>query len=237
MSEGPFTSLNMAVSVGDAPENVEENAARAARWLGVRRDRLLYLSQVHGVEAVTLSPHDSPAEVVQQRGDVTVTGREGIACGVRSADCGTVLLGDPETGAVAAIHAGWRGTVLGVVSAGVRALSGLAGPSSRFVAAVGPHIDRCCFEVGDDVAAELAGCSSWGERAVSRAPNEKPHVDLYAILLAQLVDAGLPREAIDRVPGCTVCNPDTFFSFRRDGQRSGRLLSAIVSRAPISRTP
>jgi len=153
----------------------------------------------------------------------------GVACGVRSADCGTLLIGDRVSGAVCAVHSGWRGTVQGAAAAGVRALRELVGAEGDLVVAVGPLIEACCFEVGDDVAAELAACSSRGEQAVDRS-REKAHVDLRSILDAQLAEVGIASHAIDHVRGCTVCDRERFFSFRRDGKESGRLLSAVVAR-------
>ncbi len=236
-SEGAYASLNTSASAGDEPARVADNVGAIERTLEVAPGALLYPSQVHGVDAVVLRGGETREEILAQRADLVVAERAGIACGVRSADCATVLVASPRTGAVAAAHAGWRGTVRGVVGATVRALSvlerasyGRSEPAS-FVAAIGPHIERCCFEVGDDVAAELAACSPAGDAAVDRS-REKAHVDLRAILKAQLVDAGLAVASIEQVPGCTYCDAASFFSYRRDGARSGRLMSAIVARGP-----
>jgi polyphenol oxidase len=229
VSRAPFDSLNAAVSVGDDPASVRINVERAALALGVTASRLYYLSQVHGVAAVTLTGDERPEAVVERRGDITLSNVAGVACGVRSADCGTLLIGDRVTGAVSAIHSGWRGTVAKAALAGVSALRALSGRKVDLVAAVGPLIETCCFEVGDDVALELSGCSALGAAAVDRS-RERAHVDLRAILEAQLVEAGLDPAAVEQVRGCTVCDRERFFSFRRDGKKSGRLLSAIVAR-------
>ena len=148
---------------------------------------------------------------------------------MRIADCAPLLLLDTESGAVAALHAGWRGTVGGVVAAGVQALLQRGGGRREALAvAIFPHIRRCCFEVGDDVAAELARPRPI--RDVVDRSRGKPHVDLTAILVAQLAALGVARERIDDVAGCTRCEAQRFFSFRRDGKQSGRHLAAIVSR-------
>jgi YfiH family protein len=174
---------------------------------------------------------EASAEVVQSVGDITASRASHVACGVRSADCVPVLLADRRSGFVAAVHSGWRGTVLGAAVAGLRALEGLAeGTSIDVVAAIGPHIERCCFEVGEDVAAELAAASSAGEGAVSGRGGGKARVDLRAIVRAQLEAAGVAAASIDDVPGCSVCDAERFHSFRRDRERSGRMLSAIVAR-------
>lgn len=234
VSTGPFATLNAAASSGDDPAHVKENVASMERALGVDAGRLFYPSQVHGTDAVVVGRSaNTQAEALEQRADVVIAApglsSEAVACGVRSADCGTILIGDRISGVVAAIHAGWKGTAIGVVPAALKTMDPFFGPKRDLVAAVGPHIERCCFEVGEDVAAELAACSSLGDEAVLRE-QAKPHVDLRAILTAQLQDGGVSE--IDHVRGCTVCDADSYFSFRRDGARSGRLMSAIVLRDP-----
>jgi YfiH family protein len=132
---------------------------------------------------------------------------------------------------VAAIHAGWRGTVRGVVEAGVRALLGAgSGRPEQLRAAIFPHIRACCFEVGEDVAQELLDATPGGDLAVIDRSRAKPHVDLAAIVSAKLHALGLERGHVEQVEGCTRCEPQRFFSYRRDGKRSGRHLAAIVSR-------
>ncbi len=228
VSAPPWDSLSFSVSVGDDPAHVGENLARAAAALGVTPGHLYMLSQVHGTAACALTGVEDPSEVVRSVGDVTLSRVPGVACGVRSADCVPVLVADRRSGAVAAIHSGWRGTVAGAGPAGILALRALVEGEGDLVAAIGPHIASCCFEVGDDVAATLAACSTAGRAAVIEAPGRKLRVDLRAIVRAQLEAAGIRRDQIDDVPGCTVCEPDRFHSYRRSGPRSGRLLSAIV---------
>lgn len=231
VSRAPWESLSFSLVVGDDPDHVRENFARAARALGVAEGRVYLCSQVHGTNARVIAGDEDPARVLRSvPADVTLTRNPRIACGVRSADCVPVLVADRTSGAVAAIHSGWRGAVLNVAAAGIAALRALIDHEGDLIAAVGPHIAPCCFEVGDDVASDLAGCSSLGESVVIREPGKKPHVDLRSIVRAQLMATGLLAERIDDVVGCTVCEEDRFHSFRRDGKVSGRLLSAIVPR-------
>ncbi len=236
VSAGPYASLNAAASSGDEPARVDENLRRCADALGVERGRLFFLSQVHGVVARALRAGDDAGLVARESGDIVLAAEPGFACAVRSADCVPVLLGDRQTGAVCAVHSGWRGVELDAAGAGARALLALAGPGADLVAAVGPHIAADAFEVGDDVAARLEAASP-APGAVRRPPGGRPRVDLRAIVTAQLLRAGV--RAIDHVDGCTVAEPDLFFSFRRDGAASGRLLSPIVARpaAPAASPP
>jgi YfiH family protein len=150
------------------------------------------------------------------------------AVGVRVADCVPILVGARGTGAVAAIHAGWRGVVAGVIDA---ALARLGEPSEtgERVAAIGPCIGPGCFEVGAEVAESIAAaCGDPG--VIARRVGEKAFVDLRRAVRAQLVRAGVTD--VEDVPGCTRCEAARFFSYRRDGERSGRHLAAIARRPP-----
>lgn len=233
VSRGPYESLSFSLSVGDDREHVAENFRRAALALGVRAERIYYLSQVHGRQTHVADGNEPSASFLRREGDAVLAralGERGqpLACGVRSADCVPILLADRETGAVGAVHAGWRGVACRVVDAAVEALRELTGKRGDFLAAIGPHISLRAFEVGEDVAHALEAASP--AREVVDRSSTRPHVDLRRIVRAQLVASGLDESAIDDVLGCTVSEPERFFSFRRDGSKSGRHLAAIVPR-------
>jgi YfiH family protein len=179
----------------------------------LRGRRIVQVKQVHGARAVLA------AEAGGQEADALVAPRnESVAIGIRVADCVPVLVASTDTGAVAAIHAGWRGVAAGVVPAGVELLG-----RGALLAAIGPCICACCFEVGADVADRIG--------FVTRRAGDKAYVDLRAAVRAQLRTLGLVDNAIDDVPGCTKHEPDRFYSFRRDGANSGRMLAAIATRS------
>ena len=229
ISTGPFESLSFSTAVGDDPAHVDENLRRAGAALGVDASRILYLSQVHGTTAHFFSDVRERADTITLEGDAIGGARDDSAYGVRSADCVPVLLADQATGAVMAIHAGWRGVAGGAVAAGVERLRRAVGAPGQLLAAIGPHISLAAFEVSDEVAAVLAAsCPIPG--AVEQLAGAKPHVSLRFIVTQQLMALGLAESAIDQVGGCTLRDKDRYFSFRRDGKRSGRHLSAIVPR-------
>jgi YfiH family protein len=230
VSPGPFATLSFSAAVGDSPENVAINLQRAGSALGVDAARIYFLSQVHGRGVVVVTGTEDRLEVLHREGDAVASTSPSLACAVRVADCVPILVGDATSGAAAAIHAGWRGAVRGVVSEAIERLRELAGSSGRLVAAIGPHIGPTAFEVGEDVAAEIAAASP-GVDVVDRTRGPKPYVNLERVIRAQLEGLGLSPADIERVPGCTVTDPD-LFSYRRDGKRSGRLMAAIVPRAP-----
>jgi polyphenol oxidase len=229
-SEGPFRSLSFSTAVGDDPQHVEENLRRAGALLGVEAPRVLYLSQVHGREARFYREPRVRADTITLEGDAIGGTEPGSAYGVRSADCVPILVADAQSGAVMAIHAGWRGVACGAVEAGVTCLLRHAASTEGLLAAIGPHISRAAFEVSEDVAAELAAsCPVPG--AVTQEAGAKPHVDLRFIVTQKLLALGLNEANVDQVGGCTFSNPERYFSFRRDGKVSGRHLSAIAPRA------
>ncbi|PIE06070.1 MAG: hypothetical protein CSA75_01470 [Sorangium cellulosum] len=226
-SAPPFDSLNFAIHVGDDPSLVSENLRRAAKDLGVDHDKILFLHQVHGTDTHCVAPPFTRDESIQLRGDALVACNGSVACSVRVADCVPILLADRRSGAAAAVHSGWRGTQHNIVAHVVCYLRNYVSTPIDLIAAVGPHIQSCCFEVGYDVASKLSAASPV-EDAVHIGPGARPHVDLRRIIHAQLLEAGVGDDRIDHVKGCTVCEKEHFFSFRRDGERSGRLLAAIV---------
>jgi polyphenol oxidase len=227
VSGGPFESLNFSSAVGDDPGKVSENLKLAAGALGVGAGSIYFASQVHGRGVIAVSGAEDRLRVLEQEGDGVASVTAGSACGVRTADCVPILVADARTGAVAALHAGWRGVVLGIVEAGVQVLA-RAG-ATDLVAAIGPHISKAAFEVSEEVADQLVAASP-DPGVVDRSFGARPHVDLRRIVRAQLRAAGVADQAIDDVFGCTVADPDLFFSYRRDGPRSGRHLAAIVAR-------
>lgn len=229
-SDGPFRSLSFSTAVGDSHLHVEENLRRAGLTLGVPPERVLYLSQVHGNQARFYRSLEQRADLITLEGDALGGTEPTTAYGVRSADCVPILVADAKSGAVMAIHAGWRGLVAGVVEAGIACLRRNTTGAGTLLAAIGPHISKAAFEVSEDVAAQLEAISPVAGAVERGRSSAKPHVDLRFIVTGKLLALGLARDEIDQVEGCTVLEPDRYFSFRRDGKVSGRHLSAIVAR-------
>ncbi len=228
MSAPPFASLNLARNVGDDATSVAENHRRFAGEVGFEENALYELSQVHGAQVFRVELGDLPVDLRQRQGDGLVTTEPALALGIRVADCVPLLFADPSTGAVAAVHAGWRGIVAGVIGVAVESLcEATNGNPARLLCAFGPHIGARAFEVGPDVAAQIAGAV--GDERVVLHHVAVPHVDLALAVTSQLLRAGLSIGNIDHVEGCTVGDPTRFFSYRRDGARSGRHLAAIVA--------
>jgi YfiH family protein len=154
--------------------------------------------------------------------------RPRVAPAVRTADCVPVLLADLEGRAVAAVHAGWRGTARGIVRAAVERLE-LSGVEARaLLAAIGPAIGACCYEVSDDVASRVAAACGCPPASLTRpGPRGRPLLDLREANRFQLREAGLADGAISVASWCTACNPDLLFSYRSEERGSGRLMACI----------
>ncbi len=225
VSPAPYASLNTSRVVGDAPENVAENLRRIGAVLGIASEELHTPTQVHGDRALEIGARDEASATACESADALLTRVPGRCVGVRTADCVPILLGCPETGWVAAVHAGWRGCAKNIVGTAVEKLG--ASGATRVYAAIGPHISAAAFEVSEDVVDELLRGHSAPE--VVRRGAGKPHVDLRRLVELQLRASGIDGERIDHVHGCTVLEPELYFSHRRDRGVTGRMLSAIVA--------
>lgn len=228
VSRGGFASLNFTSRQGDRPERVEENWKRLEGAAALPPDRWALVSQVHGasvVEPAAGGKHchhrlDCPPA------DALVAADPGVTLGVLTADCLPAVLAAPGGGSVAAAHAGWRGTLLGVLPETVLKLCDSAKVEPREILAVlGPAIGPCCFQVGEEVRRTFA--EHWGEGFARRIfrPSDPWRLDLGSANRIQLLDAGLTEANITVAGLCTVCRSDLFFSHRRDGERTGRMLA------------
>ena len=205
VSEGPYASLNLGRKSGDDVERVDENRRIACAAIGADLEMLALNYQVHSARVLRAAP-----AMRGERADGLWTDEPGVPILAMSADCVPIVLArrGEDRPAVAVIHAGWKGLLAGIVDAGVAALG-----DGALAAAVGPAIGPCCYEVGEEVAAPFR------ERFGSDVVRGR-HLDLWASAERALHAAGVER--VDRFDRCTACEPETFFSHRRDAGRTGR---------------
>jgi YfiH family protein len=180
--------------------------------------RLLSLHQVHGA-VVHAAPWDGTPD-----GDAGFATQVGQMLAIETADCLPVLIVDPIAQRVAAAHAGWRGTVARVAHKAVAALVARGSRPEVLLAALGPAIGACCYEVGEELRTAFG---SGGERFFTPGARGRPHLDVRAANEAQLLAAGLRAEHIERLDECTYCRPALYHSYRRDGPGAGRMLSYV----------
>ena len=194
-----------------------------SRFLGVTH--VLRPRQVHGdVVALVPAPPAESEEACAAAADIIMTAHSDVAVAVQAADCVPLLFEDPRSGAVAAAHAGWRGTAAGVARRTVHAMNENFGSRAEdLVVAIGPSIGPCCYEVGEEL---LAAFGPDGRRWFFRLAG-RWMLNLWSANRDQLVEAGVPREHVHVAELCTVNHPALFDSYRRDGTSAGRLAAAI----------
>lgn len=218
-----------------APELLMRSYEYAADVLGISPERIYVTNQVHGdgIQVLRTVPDEASMRGTVEN-DAVVADVSGVALTVLTADCVPILIADRTRRAAAAVHAGWRGTALEIGKKAVRAVGDAFGSSpGDLVAAVGPSIGPCCYQVGPEVLEAMRSVFPWADSYIKRGADEHGHLDLQGINREALVDAGLDRERVEVVSRCTACDEGLFYSYRRDGDGTGRMLSAIVLKKQV----
>ena len=218
VSKAPYHSLNLGGSTQDAPENVLENNKRFFSALNIPLETVAKSHQVHGTEILNVT---QPGRY--EGFDALISNVRGVQLAVTIADCTPILIYDPIEKAVAAIHAGWRGTVGEIVYKTVKALEHTFGcQAANCIAYIGTCIDACSFEVNEDVAQHFVDqFKTWD------AEKQKFFVDLKRANHEQLVRAGLQSENIEVSAYSTVLHNEDYFSYRHENGLTGRMLATI----------
>jgi polyphenol oxidase len=229
VSGGLYASLNGGVGSNDNTAHVTENRARMAAAVGVEPHRFLTCYQIHSPQVVVAeAPWTAEA---RPRADAIVTRMRSLAIGISTADCGPVLLADPDARVIGAAHAGWRGALGGVVEAAIEAMERLGAARRHIRAALGPMIRQPNYEVGPDLIARFAAEDPASHRFFAPAPRDgHAQFDLPGYIGARLARAGIQQ--IEDVGLCTYADTERFFSFRRTTHRAeadyGRHVNAIA---------
>jgi polyphenol oxidase len=245
--------LNLGFTDWDSRDNVAENRKRFFGAIGVGAMRAVTLRQVHSDIAHHLSASNPAPGADAPSGDALFTRERGVLLAVQTADCVPILLADTKRKAIAAIHAGWRGTLQRIAEKTLGRMQMEFGTQPKdVVAALGPGIGRCCYEVGHDVAgqfaAKFAKAREWFEGPFDSVasgdndpnwlpwltmkppghapPPERVHLDLIAANRSILMEAGVTAQNISVSGFCTACRTDLLFSYRRE-HTTGRLMAAI----------
>lgn len=245
-----FTNRDLQLR-GDSPR-ADVDWARVAAGIGVPVTRLQRMHQVHGcaasaVQSAVQSPeapasseaaaaaHHTASSVIaaDPEADALVTDARDVALVVRVADCVPLLMADPKTGAVAAVHAGWRGTAAGIAGVAVRRLQEEYGADpADLVAAIGPSIGACCYQVGPEVRETFlasghapASVDAWFSPDPDDA--ERLRLDSWGANRDQLIAAGLRPDRVHVAQLCTMTHLAHFYSYRSEGKSTGRLLGVI----------
>jgi polyphenol oxidase len=228
-SPAPFDSLNFSVSHGDSPENVRQNFANLGQRIGIDPEKVVTCRQVHGDRIHVVE--SARGEILQA--DAIVTAEPNIFPAIKTADCLPILILDPVRKLAAAVHAGWRGTVLRITRKTVEFMGNtFRSDPSNLVIGIGPGIGPCCYEVDGAVLKPFRKDFPDPERFISvhnSDPNSKKshHLDLLKANRSELIAMGVSEQNIHSADLCTACHPALFFSHRRDGAKSGRHIALV----------
>lgn len=227
VSEGIYDSMNLGLHRGDEPERVAENFRRFTAAIGAEFEGLVLSNQVHGntVRTITAADRGLGLQRPPWEADGLITDIPGVCLTIFTADCLPILLYDPVRRVVAAVHAGWRGTAMGIAGTAVNAMVERYGcQPGDILAAIGPGISLCCFETDEDVPnamTEAMGASALHHIEVR--DNGKFHVDLKGMNALRLEKSGLSPEHIAVSDACTMCQHERFWSHRYTrGQRGSQ---------------
>lgn len=208
--------MNLSFKVGDKKENVIRNRELFFDALGISEGSVAIPRQVHGNTVRRVNQPGAYPDC-----DALVTNREGLFLGVTVADCIPVFVYDSTSQSIAAIHAGWKGTSAGVVTAAVHALVQEFGADPHNMTVfIGPGASVCCYKVGGEVA------STFDSRFVAMNDGSA-YLDLKGANAHQLLEVGVPQPQIEASPYCTISDSQLFHSYRRDRDRSGRMMGVI----------
>tara|TARA_R110002051_G_scaffold91647_1_gene161355 strand:+ start:19999 stop:20754 length:756 start_codon:yes stop_codon:yes gene_type:complete len=224
-SSGVFTGLNCGFGSSDQHDIVAINRARVAQAMGVTTDALVGVHQIHSADVVVVT---SPT-VDKPKADALVTATKNVALSVLTADCQPVLFTDTAAGVIGAAHAGWQGTMSGVLEATIDAMVGIGAQRDNIIAVIGPSISQRAYEVGPEFAERLIDMDQANARFFANGQGDRMQFDLPGFGLARLRTAGIKDAAWTR--HCTYSDSARFYSYRRSVHQKhadyGRLIAAI----------
>jgi YfiH family protein len=217
-SRNSFASLNMGNLKVDDPELVYQNRRLFYTKLGIKENAVALPGQIHSAHIENIH---TPGIIKET--DALITSHYGLFLGVQTADCLPLFIYAPKSHTVAVIHAGWRGVVQNIVPKTINIILSKTGsdPSDLYVA-IGPGLQKECFEVRSDVF------KLFPENVLSVHPDsDKRYLDLSVFIVQQLLSFNIQNEQIFRIKDCTKCNQERYYSYRRDGEKSGRMMGII----------
>ena len=232
VSSGKYQSMNLGLHSGDSHSAIIENRQRLCSALNVAPDKFIFPNQTHSANIKHVR-NDFISFDEEEKGrflsetDALITELKGFCIAIKTADCVPVLLYDQKKKVIAAVHAGWRGTSLGITSLTVQKMIESGSDAADIVAGIGPSISPDIYEVGREVWEQFDRPRRFWKPSGSE---DKRLLDLWKANLTQLVESGIQFRQIESAQLCTFSNPTAFFSARRDGIKSGRMATGIMLR-------
>lgn len=226
VSKPPYTSANLAFHVGDDPRDILENHSRLAQRIGFERNTLIHMRQIHSDRVLVVDMamnFDTPPEC-----DALITDEPDTPLMVMSADCTPILLYDPIGRVIGAVHAGRAGALSAILPKTIERMAQIFGTRIKDIRiSMGPSIHGCCYEINPQIAVDV---EEKGYPEALRREGEKLFLDVNTVLLKQLHTMGISSNRIEVINECTACRSDTYFSYRADQQRTGRIAGVILLR-------
>jgi hypothetical protein len=235
VSAGSYALLNLGFKSGDNQQNVVTNRRRVCEALGIKIDTLTLGQQVHGSTIRVVTQDDRGRGALDIKSafpgiDALITQAEDIALMAQSADCPLIIGYAPDKKVITVIHASWRSMSQGIIPQTIKLMNQQFGIApAGILAGVSPSIGPCCYEVKDDF---IKAMQAYTKRAGDfiRLRQEKTYFDLWAMARNELIKSGLKPEHIEVAGMCTSCQPDLFYSYRRDGSKTGRFGALIYQK-------
>ncbi len=208
--------LNVGFNTQEERHQIIENRKLIFDSFGISAEQIALGNQVHGTHIAEVSEAG-----LQKETDGLITNQKGLGLAILVADCAAILLHDVQIGFIGALHAGWRGAIGGILSRTLSNFKEKGSDLTQLRAFISPCISAAQFEVGEEVA------SQFPDHAVIRGVYKKPHVDLKAFLAFQFQDAGVDLQQVEVHDGCTLEDAQSYYSYRREGNKSGRMMAFI----------
>lgn len=228
VSQGSMSSMNLGFKTTDSREALEENCRRIQRTLGI--DPRISIQLEHGAKVHYLNSKNCTAPIVTA--DSVITDEPNIPLTITYADCTPVYILDPQRKAIAMIHAGWRGTLLQNCIATMNTMvEKFHTDPKNCLAAIGPSIGQCCFEVDREIADKFQNAYNRIKDLnllITNYENNKSRINLWELNKWQLIESGIPEQSISVANLCTACNDKLFYSHRRDKGDTGRMTASIM---------
>ena len=233
VSEKPYDSLNLAFHVKDKDEQVSQNRKILAKKLNIQLDNFITLKQIHSNNIAVVTEKDkgkgsNDFESAIDNTDAIITQTQNLCLMVLVADCVPVLLYDPETKTIAAIHAGWKGTIKDITYKTVGILKSKFNINpENLIAGMGPAVGPCCFKLDNNTAKSFEKYSFSNDIVVKKTA-KGTFIDLWEANKEQLTEQGVLEKNIEIMDVCTACNVDRFFSYRAENEITGRFGAGIM---------
>ncbi|WP_455481656.1 peptidoglycan editing factor PgeF [Bartonella sp. B35(2025)] len=227
VSKNLYHSLNLGQNSNDSPENIEQNRTLVANYFEIKAQNLVTVNQIHSCQVITV---DRAFIGERPNADAIVTTTKNLAIGILTADCGPILFSDPQAGVIAAAHAGWRGSLNGIIEKTISAMEKQGAKRQSITAILGPCIGPCHYKVKGEFYSQFIDCHSKFQKFFLKTDQENHfNFNLWAFIMEQLKEAGVNASCLEL---CTYQDEQRFFSYRRAVHHNepdyGRQISAIM---------